>query len=71
MELTINAELHNLYNWLISNKLSLNILKKVKLCNFSSIPKKLNYDPRLMFLTMKAIKRLPLNAKTLLNIFDC
>ena len=27
LELTVNAELHNLYNWLTSNKLSLNIKK--------------------------------------------
>ena len=25
LELTVNAELHNLYNWLTSNKLSVNI----------------------------------------------
>ena len=25
LEITINAELHNMYNWLISNKLSMNI----------------------------------------------
>ena len=28
LELTVNAELHNLYNWLTSNKLSLNIKKE-------------------------------------------
>ena len=38
-----------------------------------SIQKNLNYDPQIksMFLTMKAIKRLPFNVKTSLNILDC
>ena len=27
LELTVNAELHNLYNWLTSSKLSLNVIK--------------------------------------------
>ena len=40
LELTVNAELHNLYNWLTSHKLSLNNKKANYLCNFSSIPKK-------------------------------
>ena len=72
LELTVNAELHNLYNWLTSNKLSLNI-KKSNYVIFRPYQKKNStmMIPRLIFLTMKAIKRLPLNAKTLLNILDC
>ena len=27
LELTVNAELHNLFNWLTSSKLSLNVIK--------------------------------------------
>ena len=45
LELTVNAELHNLYNWLTSNKLSLNI-KKSKYVIFRPYQKKLNYDPQ-------------------------
>ena len=68
LELTVNAELLNLYNWLTSNKLSLNN-KKSNYVIFRSYQKKNStMIPRLMFLTMKAIKRLPLNVKTLLNI---
>ena len=44
LELTVNAELHNLYNWLTPNKLSLNI-KKSKYVIFRPYQKKLNYDP--------------------------
>ena len=39
LELTVNAELHNLYNWLTSNKLSLNI-KKSNYVIFRPVPKK-------------------------------
>ena len=70
LELTVNAELHNLYNWLTSNKLSLNI-KKSKYVIFRPYQKKSPMIPGLMFLTMKAIKRFPRNVKTLLNILDC
>ena len=58
------------YNWLTSNKLSLNIMKS-NVVIFRPYQKNSTMIPRLMFLTMKAIKRLPLNAKTLLNILDC
>ena len=44
--LTVNAELHNLYNWLTSNKLTLNI-KKSNFVIFRPYQKKLNYHPRL------------------------
>ena len=70
LELIVNAKLHNLYNWLTSNKLSLNIMKS-NVVIFRPYQKNSTMIPRLMFLTMKAIKRLPLNAKTLLNILDC
>ena len=70
LELTVKAELHNLCNWLTSNKLSLN-MKKSNYAIFRPYQKNSIMIPRLMFLTMKAIKRLPLNAKTLLNILDC
>ena len=53
LELTVNAELHNLYNWLTSNKRSLNI----KMSNhviFRPYQKNSAMIPRLMFLTMKA-----------------
>ena len=43
LELTVNAELHNLYNWLTPNKLSLNI-KKSNYVIFPAYQKKLNYD---------------------------
>ena len=35
LETTVNAELCNIYDWLIANKLSLNI-KKIQLCYFSA-----------------------------------
>ena len=44
LELTVNPELHNLYNWLTSNKLSLNI-KKSKYVIFRPYQKKITYDP--------------------------
>ena len=69
LRFTVTAELHSLYNWLTPENLFLNI-KKIKLCNFSSIQKNLNYDPQIksMFLTMKATKRLPFNVKASLNV---
>ena len=71
LELTVNAALHNLYHWLTSNKLSLNI-KKSNYVIFCPCQKKdSTMILRCMFLTMKVLKRLPLNAKTLLNILDC
>ena len=39
LKLTVNAKFHCLYNWVTSNKLSLNT-KKIKLCNVLFIPKK-------------------------------
>ena len=39
LELILNEELHNLYTWLTSNKLTLNI-QKIKLCYFSPSPEK-------------------------------
>ena len=71
LKLTVTAEVHNLYNWLTSNKLSLNI-KKPNYVIFRPYQKKKHSTmiPRL-FLTIKAIKRLPLNTKLLLKILDC
>ena len=40
LELTVNAELHNLYNWLTSNKLSLNIKKEWDTSSLKERPKK-------------------------------
>ena len=62
LELTVNAELHNLYNWLTSNKLALNI-KKSNYVIFPPYQNNSSMITRLMFLTMKAVKRLPLSAK--------
>ena len=45
LELTVNAELHNFYNWLTSNKLSLDI-KKSNYVIFFPYQKKNNYDPQ-------------------------
>ena len=42
LELIVNAELNNFFNWLTSNKLTLNIKKK-SLLFFAHIKKKLNY----------------------------
>ena len=38
LETIVNNQLQNLYNWLTANELTLNI-KKIKLCNFSSLLK--------------------------------
>ena len=62
LELTVNAELHNFYNWLTSNKLSLDIKKSNYVIFFPYQKKTTTMIPRLMFLTMKAVKRLPINA---------
>ena len=70
LEPTVNAELHNLYNWLTSKKLSLNI-KKSNYVIFCPYQKYSTVILRCVFLTMKVIKRLPLNAKTLFNTLDC
>ena len=45
LELTVNAELHNFYNWLTSNKLSLDIKKSNYLIFLPYQKKKNNYDP--------------------------
>ena len=52
-----------MYNWLTSNKLSLNI-KKSNYVIFRPYQKNSTTIPRLMFLTIKALKRLLLNVKT-------
>ena len=46
LELIVNAELNNLFNWLTSNKLTLNIKKK-NLVIFRPHRKKLNYLPQI------------------------
>ena len=62
LELTVNAKFHCLYiNWLASGFLW--ILKKSNYVIFHSYQKKSLMIPRLMFLTMKAIKRLPRNSR--------
>ena len=59
----VNVELHSLYNWLTSTKLSLNI-KKSNCVIFRPYQKNSTTIPRLMFLAIKALKRLLLNVKT-------
>ena len=46
LELTVSRELHNLYNWLTSNKLTLN-LKKSNFIIFHPHHKKLTYQPKI------------------------
>ena len=46
LELIVNAELNNLFNWLTSNKLTLNI-KKTNFVIFRPQQKKLNYLPQI------------------------
>ena len=58
--------LHNLYNWLTSNKLSLNI-KKVKVCNFLSISKKINYDPQVNVFDSESDKKVTLERKNFIK----
>lgn len=58
LELIVNTELNNLFNWLTSNKLTLNI-EKTNFVIFTF--------PRLIFLIMKKIGMLFLNIRTALN----
>ena len=66
LELIVNIELNNLFNWLTANKLALNR----KQSNFVIFrPKKdLITCYKLTFLTMKKIRILPLNIRIALNI---
>ena len=67
LELTVNAELHNLYNWLTSNNLSLNI-KKSNYVIFRPYQKKLNYDPQVNIFDNDINKKV-LNAFLTLRLF--
>lgn len=67
LELIVNAELNNIFNWLNSNKLALNI-KKTNFVIFRPHQKKnLITYPRLISLLMKKIRVLLLNIRTALN----
>ena len=66
LELTVNAELHNLYNWLTSNKLSLNI-KKSNYVIFRPYQKKLNYDPQVNIFDNESNKKVTLERKNFIK----
>ena len=66
LELTVNAELHNLYNWLTSNKLSLNI-KRSNYVIFRPYPKKLNYDPQVYVFDNESNKKDTLERKNFIK----
>ena len=68
LELTVNAELHNLYNWLTSNKLSLNI-KKSNYVIFRPYQKTLNYDPRVNIFDNKSNKKVTLERKNFIKYY--
>ena len=61
LELIVNIELNNLFNWLTANKLALNR----KQSNFVIFPPKKDLITcyKLIFLTMKKIRILPLNIR--------
>ena len=58
----INAELHNLYNWLTSNKLSLNI-KKSNYVFFAHTKKTLKYDPQVNIFDNESNRKVTLERK--------
>ena len=66
LELTVNAELHNLYNWLTSNKLSLNI-KKSTYVIFRPYQKKLKYDPHVYVFDNESNKKVTLERKNFIK----
>ena len=61
----MNTEVHNLYNWLTSNKLSLNI-KKSNYVTFRPYQKE-QRSPRVIFLTMNAIKKVTIERKNFMK----
>ena len=62
LELIVNIELNNLFNWLTANKLALN-RKQSNFVIFRSYQKDLITCYKLTFLTMKKIRILPLNIR--------
>ena len=63
LEQTVNTELHKLYNWLTSNKLTLNI-KKSNFVIFRSYQKKLTYKPNIcIYFDNVNNKNIPLECK--------
>ena len=66
LELIANAELYNLYNWLTSNKLSLNI-KKSNYVIFRPYQKKLNYDPQVYVFDNESNKKVTLERKNFIK----
>ena len=62
LKLTVNTDLHNLYNWLTSNKLSLNI-KKSNYVIFGPHQKKLNFDPQVNVFDNESNKKVTLERK--------
>ena len=67
LELIVNVELNNLFNWLTANKLTLN-RKKSNFVIFHPYQKRLNYLPQVDNLTMKKIRMLHLNIRIALKI---
>ena len=62
LEQTVNTELHKLYNWLTSNKLTLNI-KKSNFVIFRPYQKKLTYKPNIRIFDNVNNKNIPLECK--------
>ena len=66
LKLTVNTDLHNLSNWLTSNKLSLNI-KKSNYVIFGPHQKKLNFDPQVNVFDNESNKKVTLERKNFIK----
>ena len=66
LELIVNAELYNLYNWLNCNKLTLNI-KKSNFVVFHPHQKKLNYSPRIRIFDISRNENVTLERKDVIK----
>ena len=66
VKLTVNTDLHNLYNWLTSNKLSLNI-QKSNYVIFGPHQKKLNFDPQVNVFDNESNKKVTLERKNFIK----
>jgi len=62
LELTVNQELSKLYDWLMANKLALNI-KKTNFVIFRPAQRKLTYHPKLMIFDNDQHKNVALACK--------